>query len=307
MGHERFLIATRLGRLSSGTGLRLRFFVLIFVCFGLLVLSRLDHSMLRSFRWKVTEAMTPILSALMLPFEPVRDFGKSIAGVFELNAEVERLKQENKRLAGWEWRARELERRVAELQKLTKTVQAEPMRFVTSRVVGDASGAFTQSIIINAGTSEYVRNGYPVISADGLIGRIVDTAPDAARILLLTDANSRIPVLVGDSAVRAILVGDNGAAPRLMAVDPGTKFSDGDFVETSGSGGLFPKGLKIGRVVYSGKSARVAISAKLHDLDYVSVIYFDSSTLDVVEGSRPSRKEASNKSAADTALSSSGN
>jgi rod shape-determining protein MreC len=115
-------------------------------------------------------------------------------------------------------------------------------------VVGDTGGAFAQSILITAGTSDGVGRGDVVMAGEGLVGRVLQVGARSARVLLITDINSRIPVVVGDAGNRAILVGDNGLRPRLLYVGAKTVVSPGDKVTTSGDAEAFPPGLPVGRV-----------------------------------------------------------
>jgi rod shape-determining protein MreC len=248
----------------------------IFIASGLMLLSRLDHSMLADARWEVSSWLTPVLKSAMVPVEPLREVGRKISTQVDLGNELERLKKENQKLGSWEWRARQLETKLAELEALAKVVPEQKLDFVTGRVIADSSGAFVHSITIDAGRRQHVKSGYPVINADGLVGRIVDTGPGAARVLLATDLNSRIPVVIGPNAVRAILAGDNSPRPRLIYIPDGAKVAAGDDVSTSGTGGLFPIGLRLGAVAADGSSEpRVNLRADLDRLDYVSVLFFD--------------------------------
>lgn len=190
--------------------LRALFPILIAVSMGLLLLSRLNHSALANARWRLAETLSPVLEAAMVPLQPVRTIGRQIAAQVDMTSELERLKTENQKLSNWEWRARELERKLADLESLSRTVSAPVLDFVTSRVIADSSGAFVRSVMIDAGRGESVRTGFPVVNGDGLVGRVVETGAHTARVLLLTDLNSRIPVVIGNNNVRAIMAGDNG-------------------------------------------------------------------------------------------------
>lgn len=248
---------------------------LIFVSCALMLLSRLDHSILANTRWQVASWLTPVLKTALLPVEPIRDVGRTISTQVTLQSDLARLRQENRRLSTWEWRARQLEAKLAELEAIAKVVPEKKIDFITARVIADSSGAFVHNVTIDAGRSRKVESGYPVVNADGLVGRIVDVGPDAARVLLATDINSRIPVVVGPKAVRAILAGDNGARPRLIYLADGAKVSPGDDVSTSGVGGLFPVGLRLGRVADAASATpSVELKADLDRLDYVSVLFF---------------------------------
>ena len=263
--------------------------VLILASLCLLVLSRLDHVSTHSMRWRITEAMTPLLSALFAPLEPVRWAARQVPGIFAASRELEQVRSENQKLKGWEWRAKELERKLQDVTELARAVRETGFQFVTARVIANSSGAFVRSAMINAGRDQAVQIGHPVLSGDGIVGRIVDTGDAAARVLLLTDLNSRIPVLVGRSAVRAVLAGDNGAFPRLTYLPAEAEAVAGDDVFTSGIGGLFPRGLKIGVVIETPRGLRVRPDSNLDALEYVSVLLYQSPALDLTEVPRSNK------------------
>ncbi len=261
---------------ARGRRLRPLILLLMFVSAALMLLSKLDHSMLGDLRWQVASWMTPVFQTAMVPLTPIREAGRTIGTQVGVQDELAHLKKENQRLGSWEWRARQLEAKVANLEAIARTIPAQKLDFVTSRVIADSSGAFVHNVIIDAGSENKVKSGYPVVNGDGLVGRIVETGPHSARVLLATDLNSRIPVVVGPNAVRAILAGDNSAEPRLVYVPDGAKIGPGDEVSTSGSGGLFPSGLRLGAVADNARQSRsVKLRANLDRLDYVSVLFYD--------------------------------
>lgn len=248
-------------------------FTLVSIC--LLGLSRINHSALVSARAALAAWMSPVLQAAMVPLEPVRRAGWQLAEQAGLGQEVERLRLENQKLANWEWRARELERKLADLQALSKTVPETRIEFVTSRVISDSSGAFVRSVMIDAGRNANIQNGYPVINGDGLAGRILETGAQSSRVMLLTDLSSRVPVSVGPNGARGILAGDHGTHPRLVYTPQYAGIRAGDDVSTSGSGGIFPRGLRIGEVISERGELRVKLRANLDALEFVSVLFFD--------------------------------
>jgi len=269
----------RRGETAPGRQLRPILLLLMFISMALMLLSRLDHSMLGDVRWQIASWMTPVFETAMVPVAPIREMGRTLSRQVALKDEVERLKRDNQRLQSWEWRARQLEGKLADLEAIAKVVPEQKLDFVTGRVIADSSGAFVHNVTIDAGRLRKVKTGYPVINAEGLIGRIVDIGPDAARVLLATDTNSRIPVVVGPNAVRAILAGDNSDRPSLIYIPDGAKISAGDDVATSGAGGLFPAGLRIGSVADGADlKPRVTLRANLDRLNYVSVLFYDDSS-----------------------------
>lgn len=257
-------------------------FVFAVLALALLALSRIDHPGLRQVRSVVFETVTPVLRAIVGPLAPLRRLGEQVADYATLSQELERVRLENQSLKSWEARAKELERRLADLEALVKVVDEPKLDFVTGRVIADAKGPFARSVLIDVGRSQGVKSGFPVISADGLVGRLLETGSRASRVLLLTDYNSRVPVLIGDEDVRAILVGDNSGEPRLAHLPATAVLRAGDDVVTSGVGGLFPRGLRIGRVVESDLGPRVKPAAKLEALEHLSVLFADTGRIEEV-------------------------
>ncbi len=296
IGRHQALFA-RSGHVAAPRPVRLILPFLIFLSVGLLLLSRLNHSALNDVRWRLAEWMSPALEAAMVPLGPLRRVGQQIALQVDLSSELQRLKADNEKLSSWEWRARTLERKLADLEALTQVVREPQLQFVTGRVIADSSGAFVRTVIIDAGRDQNVRTGYPVINADGLVGRVVEVGADSARILLASDLNSRIPVAIGRKEVRAILSGDNGPAPRLLFLPPAADIAVGDDVSTSGTGGLFPRGLRIGKVVGDLAAPRVSLRADLDRLEYISILFHDDPMQQLMGeiGGARSRGRASNE------------
>lgn len=265
---------------------------LLFLSVALLVLSRLDHGYVASLRRQVVEFMSPVLRAAMVPLEPLREGVRTARYTVTLMSELEDLRHENQKLKGWEWRAQELERQLADLGAASKTARDTEMSFITARVIATSSGAFVRSAMINAGAAQNLKPGYPVLSGDGLVGRIAGVGSNAARVMLLTDAQSRIPVFVGAKAVRAVLAGDNGPRPRLILAEPDSTIAAGDEVSTSGIGGVFPRGLRIGSVLEAGERPSVAPHADLDTVEYLGVLLFETPELELLAPDAPGAPEA---------------
>ncbi len=88
--------------------------------------------------------------------------------------------------------------------------------YVTARVIANSGGAYVRTLLINAGIEDHVARGQAAITGEGLVGRLTEVGNRAARVLLITDLNSRIPVMIESSHVNAVLAGDNSERPRLM-------------------------------------------------------------------------------------------
>ena len=261
--------------LPAGT-FSLRLPVLFFLSFALMALSRLDHPAVKELRAEAEAIIAPALGAMMLPLDPARRLARQVQSSYDGFAELERLKSDNQRLKQWESRARDLERKIGELATLTKALEQQKIDYRTVRVVATASGAFLNSALLEAVTEHGIKIGQPVLSAQGLLGRIVEAGRRTSRVLLLTDINSRVPFTFGQAQTRAILAGDNGPEPRLVHLPPGATFTAGEEILTTGLGGMFPRGLRIGVTADSPRGPRAVLDAGLGDLEYVSVLFYDN-------------------------------
>jgi rod shape-determining protein MreC len=162
--------------------------------------------------------------------------------------ENENLRRDKERLLHWQSVARMLEAENKALQAQLNYVPGPQASYVSARVIADTGGAFAHSLLLNIGHQPGVDKGQAVVTGDGLIGRVAGVGDRATRVLLISDLNSRIPVLIEATRTRAILAGNNSNRPRLIHLAPGATVSPGDRVVTSGHGGVFPVGLPVGRV-----------------------------------------------------------
>jgi len=162
---------------------------------------------------------------------------------------------------------------VRRYEEFLNTTVAPLPNFVTARVVGDAGSPFVRTVLINAGRDKGVGKDQPVVDSRGLVGRTMSTGRNAARVLLLTDLNSRVPIRVEPDGYRAVLAGNNTDRPKLEFLPIGARPEPGNRIVTSGHGGLFPPGLPVG-VVEAGADGKIGVklAAPVAYLEYVRVL-----------------------------------
>jgi len=240
-----------------------------------LALSRFEPTSIDRVRGLIIDGLAPVLDALSRPIDVLRDLSAEIQGHLNLKAENERLAEEVERLRSWQATARRLTDENRDLRSLTGLPNDPLASFASARVVADSGGPFIRTVLIGAGERDGVRRGQAVATGDGVVGRVVGTGHRAARVLLLTDLNSRIPIVIQGTRLRAMLVGDNSARPRLEYLPSGATITPGDRVVTSGDGGLFPEGLPIGVVTaVESHVPRVQLFVDLERLDFVRIFRF---------------------------------
>lgn len=243
---------------------------------ALLLLGRAETYVFDRARQVVTDLAAPLLEVASRPVAATRrliERTDEYAYVFDEN---ERLRAENARLLAWKEEALKLQAKVARYEALLN-VQVDPsIDYVSGRVVSDSGGPFIDTVLVNVGREQGVRSGLAVIDSDGLVGRVVATGPQASRVLLLTDLNSRVPVVVEPAQYKAILAGDNTEWPTLEYLATQSAVSAGDRVVTSGDGGLIPAGIPVGLVIQtSDGDLRVQTFSDRGRLDFVRVLQYE--------------------------------
>ena len=261
---------------------RFAFIALVGGSFALMLLGKADTVLTERVRQFVADAVAPILAVLSEPVAAVNHGVQTIDGLVNLHTENARLRVENERLRQWQVAARRIEQENAAYRSLLNAKGGESRTsFITARVVADTSGPFIRTMILSAGTRDGVTKGMPVAIADGVVGQIVEAGERASRVLLVTDLNSRLPVLIENTRARAILSGDNSDWPRLQFFANADELQRGDRIVTSGQGGVFPPGLLVGVVASVGdRVGRVQLFADLNRLEYVRVLRHEAPELE---------------------------
>jgi len=234
---------------------RFAFLFLVVGAFALMLIGKADTVLVERVRTVVGDAAAPILEFIARPIDTIGNTVEGIGELTELRARNAALERDNERLRHWQSVARRLEAENAALRSLSDMVPDPRLRFITARVVGDQGGAFARSVLVNAGTRDGVAKGQVAVTAEGVAGRVAEVGLRSSRVLLLTDINSRVPVLVGSARDRSVMAGDNTGQPRLLYLAAGTEIRPGDRVVTSGHGGVFPPGLSIGIVTQASETA----------------------------------------------------
>lgn len=270
-----YRIAKRLAVPLRGLAHRFVYPLLILGAFALMILGKADLLLIERMRTTMADALAPVLSFLSEPAARVAEMIEGGRDMVRLREENALLRSENERLRQWQTVANRLEQENIQLRELSRLVAEPPATMVSARVIADAGGIFVHSVLIGAGSRAGVAKGDAVMTADGLVGRVAALGERSARVLLLADLNSRIPVMIEATRERAMLTGDNSPQPRLLYLPTTAHPEPGQRIVTSGDGGSFPAGLPIGVVADSGDGPpRVLPFVDFNRLEFVRVIDF---------------------------------
>jgi rod shape-determining protein MreC len=204
--------------------------------------------------------------------DTVRDYFGAASENRELKAELREMRQ-------WRDVAIALKDENARYRTLLGLKTDPPIPMVGARIVTDSRGPFADTRLANTGSEHGVKAGNPVMSENGLVGRVIGVTNGASRVLLLTDIASRTPVMIDRTNARAILTGDGGPNPRLDYLRGRDPIREGDRLLTSGDGGVLPRGLPVGTAVrgLDGRWRAVLASDKA-PIDFVRILLFEDFT-----------------------------
>ena len=219
--------------------------------------------------------MAPVGEVLAAPIRWVGAGVNGVRGYFFAVSENRRLKRELAEMRQWRNVAVAVQDVNDRYRELLKLRTDPPIPMVSARVVADSRGPFANTRLANAGSEAGVKVGNPVMSEEGLVGRVIGVANGASRILLLTDTASRIPVMIDRTNARAILTGDGSGHPQLAYLRGRDPVKVGDRVLSSGDGAVFPRGLPVGTAVRGVDGIwRVALDSDRDAIDFVRILQF---------------------------------
>ncbi len=245
--------------------------VSLFFCIGLMLVSQAG-------------VLAPIESLVATPLNVVAglftDVALSVSGGINDLATLQRLRERNadleETLAQFQSEIVELREIASDYQRLAElldyTTAVTNQDFVTADVIGSDTSAQRRTIIINRGARDGITEGMPVVTGQGLAGRIINVSANAARVLLITDRQSYVSGRLQSTRVEGTVQGQLSGNLRMSLISLGQTITVGDLVVTSGLGGNFPPNLTLGIVtsVYQRE-------AELYqEADITSLINFDT-------------------------------
>ncbi|TDK42233.1 rod shape-determining protein MreC [Antarcticimicrobium luteum] len=247
--------------------------IIVLCLLGIFLVWRIDSPRVERFRAQVVDRVVPSMDWAMAPvtgtINLIRDF-QSYQRLAEQNQE---LRRELRQMKAWKEAALQLEQENARLLDLNNVRLDPRLTFITGVVLADSGSPFRQSVLLNVGARDGIRDGWAAMDGIGLVGRISGTGRNTARVILLTDASSSIPATIQPSGQSALVTGNNTAAPLIDFLENPDLVRPGDRVITSGDGGVFPAGLLIGQVAADPTGRlRVRLAADYERLEFLRVL-----------------------------------
>ncbi len=246
---------------------------LVIVLGGVFLLWRIDSPRVERLRSALVDRIVPNMDWALAPVTRLSGMVESFESYARIYEQNQQLRRELQQMKAWKEAAVQLEQQNAKLLAQNQVRLDPKLTSVSGVVMADSGSPFRQSVILNVGARDGIMDGWATTDGLGLVGRISGVGQTTARVILLTDASSRVPVTIQPTGLKAMLVGDNTALPPVDFVETPERVRPGDRVVSSGSGGIFPAGLLVGQIVQgSDGRLRVRLAADYQRLDFLRVL-----------------------------------
>jgi rod shape-determining protein MreC len=227
-----------------------------------------------------SRVLSPVQYALQRVAAPVFQFAGNVGRLGSMAAENETLREENSELRSEIIQLREAQIENETLRRELNFKSTVPSyQLLSAEVIGHDPNNLLEYLVIDRGVEDAIQVGMPVLTAQGLVGRISEVSAGSSKVMLITDSSSSVSALIQRSRATGMVQGYPGGELIMRYIPQGDQVQPGDIVITSGLGANFPKRLVIGQVVsvenadvQMFQEARLVTAVNLHDLEFVLVL-----------------------------------
>lgn len=243
----------------------------------LILVHKIDLGIISGISKGIFYITAPLIHVVTLPAEGLSYGYKKASEMLNVYEENQRLQKENEELFLLKDRMKALKAENIILKKLLHHLDIPQTQSYTARVIAENGSAFANSLILYLGdNADKIKTGYAVVNETGMIGRIDIVSDKYARVTLITDINSNIPVVSQKSRDRGILVGSNTQELKLIFTPLLAELHKGDLLVTSGVGGGLPPDLPIARIKKADVDTVTATPLFIpSQLEIVKIIAYD--------------------------------
>ena len=270
-----FVIAIRSAFLKKGNQQRFSLIGLIFFSIGLIFLSKINFTAINYLEISLNEIVYRSSFIVSIPEKKIQDLTNVIQNHYSVYKDYNETKKKLIQL-----KAKKIENNflVEENKRLKLLIDEYVYNSddIYAKVLLDKKSPFLRSIIVNKGSKDNISLGMAVLDGSYLIGKIVEVNYSTSRALLISDLNSKIPVIIEPGSVKSILSGTGKENGEIEYLEKEIDIKDKSIVYTSGSGGLFKAGIPIG--IYNKGNLdfedNIKFFSKLSQLTFVHLVSF---------------------------------
>ena len=268
-----FVIAIRSAFLKKGTKQRFSLIALLFFSITLIVLGKYNFVGINYLKVIINEVVYRSSHIVSIPEKYAVLSYNTVRDHFILYEDYNIVKKKLKKI---ESRNYNIDFLVAENKKLKKTLEdvSYSSHEQLAKVLIDKESPFLRSIIINKGTKHNITKGMTVLNDNYLVGKVVEVNFSTARVLLLSDLNSKTPVTIEPGSVQAILSGTGKNSGIIQYSKENLPINVGSIVFTSGAGGLFKEGVPVGKIAEINNKKVINFFSDFSQLGFVKVVLY---------------------------------
>ena len=268
-----FVIAIRSAFLKKGTKQRFSLIALLFFSITLIVLGKYNFVGINYLKVIINEVVYRSSYIVSIPEKYAALSYNTVRNHFILYEDYNIVKEKLKKI---ESQKHNIDFLIAENQKLKKTLEdvSYSSNEQLAKVLIDKESPFLRSIIINKGTKHNVTKGMTVLNDNYLVGKVVEVNFSTARVLLLSDLNSKTPVTIEPGSIQAILSGTGKNNGIIQYSKENLPINAGSIVFTSGAGGLFKEGVPVGKIVEINNKKVINFFSDFSQLGFVKVVLY---------------------------------
>ena len=268
---EDFGIVVRSAFLKRGVQQRFSLFALIVFSVVLLFVEKIETKPLDYLRFFIKDIVYRSSVVISFPSKGLDSITSAVGRHIDLYDENIKLREENTQLKTNIFDPTFLIFENKQLRKLLEEDMSTSSNLVSSRVMLDKQSPYLNSFIINGGINRKIKKGMAVLDEKNFIGRIVDVNFFSSRVLLVTDLNSKISVLIEPLGYHAILSGHGTNEPILEYLPKKHKVQPGNKIYTSGKEGIFSPGIPIGKVRMVDEKIFVSLFSDISQITFVNI------------------------------------
>ena len=266
-------MAGRTGRMRAAQPRRFLHLIIILLGVALIFVGKADMLAVRTVQTGFSALFAPLFNVVATPVRAVETMFEGMRTVASLREETVRLRAENERLKRWQRRSEILESENRQLRTVLGAVIPADRQAVTARAIAAPGRRFSHTMMITHGTDKRIHRGDPVVTADGLVGYIIEASKRHSWVLMLSDVNSRIPILLSTSSWPGLAIGQNSDMLSLSFLPLEAVPKENELVLTSGHGEILPPGLPVGRVIKGvGREYYIQPVVDLRKVSFVSIL-----------------------------------
>ena len=268
-----FVIAIRSAFLKKGTKQRFSLIVLLFFSITLIVLGKYNFVGINYLKAMINEVVYRSSYIVSIPEKYAALSYNTVRDHFMLYEDYNIVKKKLKKIESKKYNIDFL---IAENNKLKKTLDEVSYSSDEqhAKVLIDKESPFLRSIIINKGTKHNITKGMTILNDNYLVGKVVEVNFSTARVLLLSDLNSKTPVTIEPGSIQAILSGTGKNNGIVQYSKENLPINTGSIVFTSGAGGLFKEGIPIGKIVEINNKKAIDFFSDFSQLGFVKVVLY---------------------------------